>query len=212
MKHITVITGHYGSGKTTFAANLAAKYRRQGAVRIVDMDTVNPYYRTADLSAFFEENDIAMTAPMYARSNLDIPSLDYDIPTLAEQSPLIIDLGGDDAGAYPVGKYAAYLDSTGYDMYYAVNFCRLLTHTPEEALDILREVESASRLRATAIVNNTNLGRETTEDTIVKGEALAGKLSEMAELPVLCTTAPDFLATDGDYCKVKILIKNIWEE
>ena len=105
MKRITVIAGHYGSGKSTFAANYAIDMSKKGeAVTVVDMDTVNPYYRTADLGDLFAENGVKLAAPRYAGTNLDVPILDFDIPALyAEGRNLVIDLGGDDAGAYPLG-------------------------------------------------------------------------------------------------------------
>ena len=49
MKRITIIAGHYGSGKTEFAVNYAMHLkRRHEKVTIADMDTVNPYFRTKD--------------------------------------------------------------------------------------------------------------------------------------------------------------------
>ncbi|MBQ8298040.1 MAG: P-loop NTPase, partial [Ruminococcus sp.] len=76
MKKITVITGHYGSGKTNLAVNLAVNATQEGrSVTVVDLDIVNPYFRTADFRQLFEEKGIRLIAPDYANSNLDIPSL-----------------------------------------------------------------------------------------------------------------------------------------
>lgn len=218
MKKITIITGHYGSGKSTFAANYAIKCARNGEkMTVVDMDTVNPYYRTADLEGIFEKNGVKLVAPMYAGTNLDVPILDYDIPALySEGRNLVIDMGGDDAGAYPLGKYADFLkehrDET--DILYVVNFCRFLTHDTEGAEEILREIESACGLKASAIVNNSNLGFETDEDIIRSGMAKAEKISALTGIPLMCSTVPVLpkcnSITGENLFPLEIYLRNVW--
>ena len=109
MKKITIVTGHYGSGKTNFSVNLAVRAAQEGAdAAIVDLDIVNPYFRTADFRQLFEEKGIKLIAPDFANSNLDIPSIQFDVVQLAmNEDRLIIDVGGDDAGAFALGRYAA---------------------------------------------------------------------------------------------------------
>ena len=108
MKKITIITGHYGSGKTNLAVNLAMQAHREGrSVAVADLDIVNPYFRTADFKELFEENNINLIAPDFANSNLDIPSIQFDLEQIAKSEDcLIIDVGGDDAGAVALGRYA----------------------------------------------------------------------------------------------------------
>lgn len=220
MKKITVITGHYGSGKSTFAANYAVSCAAAGeAVTVVDMDTVNPYYRTADLGDIFEKNNVRLCAPRYAGTNLDVPILDYDIPALAaEGRKLVIDMGGDDSGAYPLGKFKEFIKENAdeAEILYVINFCRFLTHTPEEAQEILCEIEAACGLKATAFVNNTNLGFETDKDIILKGIMQAEKFSSETGLPVFSHTVPKLDGTDltevnrDNIFPVEIYIKNVW--
>lgn len=220
MKNITVITGHYGSGKSTFAANYAIKCAEQGEkVTVVDMDTVNPYYRTADLADLFKEKGVKLCAPMYAGTNLDVPILNYDIPAIyAEGRKLVIDMGGDDAGAYPLGKFRSFIEANREEaeILYVVNFCRYLTRTPEEAEEILREIEAACGLKATGLVNNSNLGFETDSDIIAGGIVQAEAISRQAKLPVFCHTVPvlegrniSAESTDNIF-PVEIYIKNVW--
>ena len=46
---ITIITGHYGTGKTEFAVNLAlALARERPRVMLADLDIVNPYFRSRE--------------------------------------------------------------------------------------------------------------------------------------------------------------------
>lgn len=218
MKRITVIAGHYGSGKSTFAANYAIDMAKKGeAVTVVDMDTVNPYYRTADLGDIFEKNGVKLAAPRYAGTNLDVPILDFDIPGLyAEGRNLVIDLGGDDAGAYPLGKFRQFigLHKDECDILYVVNFCRFLTHNAEEAEEILREIERACGLSATGIVNNSNLGFETDSEIIGSGRLKAEKISALTGLPIFCHTLPDIPSCEGidreGYYPLTVYIKNVW--
>ncbi len=215
---ITVITGHYGSGKTTAAAHLAAEYAKTGRTCVVDMDTVNPYYRAADLKSFLEDHGAALIAPMYARTNLDLPVLDYDIPSLSrEYDNIIIDMGGDDAGAFPLGKFAGFLESEGQrgqlSHLFVVNFCRMLTETPELAAESIREIEAACRLKVTGIINNTNLRDDTDRQTIEDGIIKAQELGRLTSLPVVFSTVPRFIDgfSSGEFRKFDILIRNNWE-
>lgn len=152
MKRITLITGHYGSGKTNFAVNLALRQAAEGKkVTVVDLDIVNPYFRTADFAELFEQNGIHLEKTLYANTSLDIPAISFDLARLAyEEECLIIDVGGDDAGATALGRYAEMLRSyqAELDMWYVVNRYRYLTAQPQEALTLLYEVQQGSPLAA----------------------------------------------------------------
>lgn len=218
MKKITIITGHYGSGKTNLAVNLAMQANREGkSVAVVDLDIVNPYFRTADFKTLFEENNIKLIAPDFANSNLDIPSIQFDLEQIAKSEDcLIIDVGGDDAGAVALGRYAEALSAYNgnVDMLYVINQRRYLTATPEETISLMYEIENASRMKHTAIVNNTNLGNETTLEIVEGSEEFASEISVRTGLPVLFTTFPEECAelTDNpDAYPVKIYVKPLWE-
>ncbi|MDE6835217.1 MAG: cobalamin biosynthesis protein CobQ [Ruminococcus sp.] len=218
MKKITIITGHYGSGKTNLAVNLAVGASREGkAVTVVDLDIVNPYFRTADFRELFSEKNIKLIAPDFANSNLDIPSIQFDLEQIAKSEDcLIIDVGGDDAGAVALGRYAEALSAYGgdVDMFYVINQRRYLTSTPDEAIKLMYEIENASRMRHTAIVNNTNLGKETTVEIVEKSTGFATEISIKTGLPVIFTTYPEECAeiTDNPCAyPVKIYVKPLWE-
>lgn len=191
-----VITGHYGSGKTNIAVNLAVEYAAAGErVCIIDLDIVNPYFRTADFGDVFEKHGIYMVAPQYANTNLDIPSLGFDMAALLRgYDRVIVDVGGDDAGAIALGQYATILKNFGYDMLYVVNSFRYLTGTPEETLELLRDIELVSSLKATAVVNNSNLGGDTTEQDVLGSLEYAQQCAQLAEVPLLFTAAKRELA------------------
>lgn len=218
MKKITIITGHYGSGKTNLAVNLAMQAHREGrSVAVVDLDIVNPYFRTADFKGLFEENNIKLIAPDFANSNLDIPSIQFDLEQIAKSEDcLIIDVGGDDAGAVVLGRYADALSVYGddVDMFYVINQRRYLTATLDETVSLMYEIENASRMKHTAIVNNTNLGKETTLEIIEDSEEFASEISVKTGLPIVFTTFPEEFAElteNPDAYPVKVYVKPIWE-
>ena len=219
MKRITIVTGHYGCGKTNLSVNLALNAAKEGKnVTVVVLDIVNPYFRTADFKKLFEENNIKLLAPDFANSNLDIPALNFDIEEIScEDSTLIIDVGGDDAGAVALGRYteafSRYIDEI--EMLYVINKYRYLTNTADEVLALMLEIENAARMKHTAIVNNSNLGNETTLELIEASEEFASETAERAGIPLLFTTCPDTLAEFSeieDIYPVKIFVKPLWEK
>ena len=160
LKRIVVVVGHYGSGKTNFSVNLAVDLKAAGRdVILVDLDIVNPYFRSADFGALLEEKGIGLIAPVYARSNLDVPALDGRLDAVIESDKtLVIDVGGDDAGAAARGRYSAMIrEAGGCDVLYVVNAYRYLTRTSEEAAEILGEIERKARLEVTAVSTTPTL-------------------------------------------------------
>lgn len=215
-KHIIAVTGHYGSGKTNFSVNLAIAAAKSGVpVTVIDLDIVNPYFRTADFSELLKENGISVITPVYANSNLDIPVLPASVDAALSQADrvVILDVGGDDAGAIALGRYAARIRNMDYDLLYVINESRYLTKTAEEAVSLLREIEGAARLQATGIVNNTNLGAETTANTVRKSAPFAEKVCGLTELPLRYTCIPEELSEEnGGFFAVKRLVKAPWEK
>ena len=219
MKKITIITGHYGSGKTNLAVNLAMNAAAEGkSAAVVDLDIVNPYFRTADFRQLFEENGIRLIAPDFANTNLDVPSLQFDLEQLAaSEDCLIIDVGGDDAGATALGRYAEALSvyAGDIDMLYVINQRRYLTSSADEVIELMHEIETAARMKHTAIVNNTNLGNETTLEIVADSAEFASETAEKAGLPLIFTTCPENIAElcdNEDIYPVKVYVKPLWEQ
>ncbi len=219
-KKIIVVTGHFGSGKTNFSTALALSLAKEGrAVTVVDFDLVNPYFRTADFKEAFAAHGITLRAPDYANTNVDIPSVQFDLGGLAAgEGHLIIDVGGDEDGAVALGRYSHVLNSyaeTGeLDMLAVVSFRRYLTRTAEEAASYLQGIERASRMKLTHLVNNTNLGMETTADMIAESMPQCRALSEHTGLPVACVTVPDFIEAPEipgyDVMRVPVVVRLPW--
>ena len=160
MKRINIITGHYGSGKTEIAINMALKLKeKHDNVVICDMDIVNPYFRTNDARKFLEEKGIRVISPDYASTNIDIPVLPGDILSVFSDKDCyaVLDLGGDDDGAVALGQYFRYLKDEDYEMYFVLNALRPDTSTTEDVKILAANIEYISRARITGIINNTNL-------------------------------------------------------
>lgn len=201
-KRVTLLAGHYGSGKTNIAVNYAEYLKKLGYdVVIADLDIVNPYFRTKDSSGRLENSGIRIISPEYANSNVDLPALPSELYGVVENraSHAVLDIGGDDRGAYALGRFTPYiLEENDYEMVFVANFCRPLTQNPEEAMEVMREIEAAGGIGFTAIVNNTNLGRETTPEVVYNSMAKTKRLSELSGLPVLFTSVEDEIAAELD--------------
>jgi len=160
MKRINIITGHYGSGKTEIALNMALKLKEEHEnVVICDMDIVNPYFRTNDARAFLEEKGIRVISPDYASTNIDIPVLPGDILSVFTNKDCyaVLDLGGDDDGAVALGQFFRYLKDEDYEMYFVLNALRPDTSNIEDIRELAANIEYISRAKITGLINNTNL-------------------------------------------------------
>ncbi len=192
-KRLTLFAGHYGSGKTNIAVNYAIALAKEGkGVCIGDLDIVNPYFRTADSAEELEKAGVTLISPKFANSNVDLPALPAEAYRLVEDKSIygIMDIGGDDRGAYALGRYVpAIRQENNYRMVFVANFCRPLTQTPQEALEVMREIENACGLAFTDLVNNTNLGPETTPETVLSSLPLLEELSRLSGLPIFAHTA-----------------------
>lgn len=215
---ITVICGHYGCGKTNLALNLALEAAGSGPVTLVDLDVVNPYFRSSDYRGILKESGVRLIAPVFAGTTLDTPTLPPDIRSIFSLGAgrVFIDAGGDDAGATALGGLSAGLAEAGYELVYVINRYRVLSQTPGECAELLREIEAASRLRATGIVNNSHLGVETTMEDVKAALPFAQATAQAIGLPLLYSTVPDF-ALDGGvapegFRAVRRLVTFAWEQ
>jgi hypothetical protein len=202
IKPFVVVTGHYGSGKTNVSINLALDFaEKHGRATLVDLDVVNPYFRSSEYSAMLEERGVHVISPNFAGTTLDAPSLSPEISSVfGQEAPVVIDAGGDDVGATALGRYARQIATVDHDMLYVINRYRNLTSTPAEAAGLLGEIEAASRLTATGVVNNSHLRDETTLDTVRDSLAFAYDTAALLGLPLICTTLPKRLT--GEFAEV----------
>ena len=204
MEHnrLTLFAGHYGSGKTNIAVNYALKLAGEGKkVCIADLDIVNPYFRTKDSEAELKKAGVELISPQFANTNVDLPALPAESYRLVQDKSTfgVMDIGGDDRGAYALGRFTPFiLEENDYRMAFVVNFCRPLTTTAEEALEVMREIETACGLSFTCIVHNTNLGPETTVQTVMGAQDKLNSLCSLSGLPLWMHTAPGSIARNLD--------------
>ncbi|MBR2320241.1 MAG: P-loop NTPase [Clostridia bacterium] len=199
-KRITILCGHYGTGKTNVAVNLAlAMAKTSDKVTVADLDIVNPYFRTLDSATAFEEAGIRLICSRFANTNVDLPSLPPDLYAITDDKTrrVVIDVGGDDSGAMVLGRLApAILAEDSYEMYLVVNRYRPLTPDVPSTVEVMGEIEAASRLTFTGIVNNSNLGAETTAQDVLDSVAYATELAQAAHLPLVATTVEQSIYPD----------------
>ena len=199
-KRLTLFAGHYGSGKTNIAVNYALLLAAEGKkVCIGDLDIVNPYFRTADSEKLLTSAGIELVSSHYANSNVDLPALPAEAYRLVQDKTTwgIMDIGGDDRGAYALGRYVPYIkEENDYRMAFVANCYRPLTRTAEDALEVMREIESACGLAFNCIVNNSNLGPETTAQTVLDSLEFVQKLCELSGLPLWLHTAQKSVADE----------------
>ena len=199
-KRLTLFAGHYGSGKTNIAVNYALQLAREGKkVCIADLDIVNPYFRTADSADVLKAAGIDLISPKFANSNVDLPALPAEAYRLVEDKSSygIMDIGGDDRGAYALGRYTPFIKKeNNYRMIFVANCYRALTRTATDALEVMREIEAACGLRFTDIVNNSHLGDFTDVQTLLDSQPFIDQLCELSGLPLYLTTVRADLAEE----------------
>ena len=183
---IHIIVGHYGSGKTEFAINYALRLlKRYKTVYIVDLDIVNPYFRTNDVKQKLEEKGLKVIASPYASSNVDVPSLPSDIQRVFsdKEAAVVFDVGGDDDGAVALGRYKHYFEAEPTEMLFVVNVFRPMTATAAQIAEMIPEIEAVSRLKVTGLVNSSNLADLTTVAETVKGQTITEEASALSGFP-----------------------------
>ena len=196
-KRLTLICGHYGSGKTNIAVNMAFTLKKSyDRVAIADLDIVNPYFRTKDSGKELAEAGIRLIVSEYANTNLDIPALPQEMYALVDDKGLtgVIDVGGGDRGAYALGRLSpAIVEENNFDMLLVVNHFRPLTPDAASTIEVMHEIEQAASLPFTGIINNSNLGAETTAEDVLESQAYAEEIAALSGLPIVMTCVEEGL-------------------
>lgn len=196
-KRLVLLSGHYGSGKTNIAVSLAFHLRKtRERVAIADIDIVNPYFRTRDSRDELEQAGIRLISSEFASSNVDLPALPQDVYAVTDDTGLsaVIDIGGDDRGALALGRWRdAILRENDYEMLFVVNRFRPLTADVLSTIEVMREIELASGMPFTAVVNNSNLGEETTVRDVLNSRDYAAEICERTGLPLKMTAVREEL-------------------
>lgn len=218
-KRITLFAGHYGSGKTNIAVNYALHLKETfDRVSIADLDIVNPYFRTKDSEGFLESRGIHLISSEYANSNVDVPALPAEAYAIIDDESVhaVIDVGGDDRGALALGRYApSILKQNDYEMLLVINKFRPLTPDCASTVAVMHEIEAAAGMKFTGIINNSNLGDETTADDVIGSVAYAKAISEASGLPIKMTTVKEDLYESvkdkvSDCFPIRLYVRQSW--
>lgn len=218
-KRISVFVGHYGSGKTNVALNFALMLReKEENVAVADLDIVNPYFRTQDCAKMLEAKGIRLISSEFAGSNVDLPALPADVYTISDNRNVfaVMDVGGDDRGALALGRYVpAIVQEDNYNVFFVINKFRPLTKTPELTMEVLREVEQASGIKITALINNSNLGEITTAEDVEGSAQYASEVSRLSGVPVAFTTVREDLCDRvniENIMPIKLYVQQSWQK
>lgn len=208
LKRISIFSGNFGSGKTEIALNYAAKIHETGEkVAVVDLDLINPYFRTRVVKKYFEEKGIKVVSPEGKLANADVPALSPAIYGVLESknSYGVFDVGGSDIGSVVLGRFTDHLPDGTYNLFLVVNTCRPFTRDTNGIITVLREIEKTSRLKFTAIISNTNLGPETDAAKVLEGYRITSEAARILNLPVAFVSVLENLVGSLEEIDVPVL-------
>ena len=216
-RRLTIVTGHYGTGKTEFSVNLALALAGEGLrVSLADLDIVNPYFRSRERRALLEDAGVRLIATAQALADADVPALPAELLSVLEDREVrgVLDVGGDPSGARVLARWRHRILEEDYQLLYVVNANRPEVRTAERTVEYLRAIEAVTGLRCTGLVNNTHLCGETSPEEVRRGAALAEEVSRMTGVPVVCHAAEARFREeleDLDPFPMEIRMKKPWE-
>lgn len=189
---LIIIVGGYGSGKSEVAVNLARylvgeRPPDKQPITIADLDIVNPYFRSREATEELERMGIKAIHPRGGERYADLPIILPEIKAgiMRDAGTMILDVGGDDAGARVLSSLADAFKPGKYDLLFVVNASRPFTADTDGCLRTMKEIEASSRLKFTGLIANTHLMEHTTEDTVMAGLNLARDVSRTLHLPIV---------------------------
>lgn len=232
MKTYWVLVGSFGSGKSELALNLALEKAKEGPCTVVDLDVINPYFRTSERGDVLTPAGVELIMPPFALDKIEIMSLSARVYSAFSpgEGNVIFDIGGDDVGSIALGQYKARFDQIPPErlhVLFVVNPMRPTAADFDSAMDTLGKIQYVSRLNVTGIVNNANLSVETDASHLAEGYALMKQLSEATGIPVWGTVGtrdvlqsfeayakaqrldPSFI---GKYQPIEILMHRSWDK
>jgi len=203
-----MIVGGYGSGKTEVAVNLAIQLADSGhAVKIADLDIVNPYFRCREARVLMERHGIGVVVPPGSQTWADLPIIMPEVRGMLhppEGQVSIFDVGGDPVGARLLSSFVDSLAGADYYLWQVVNSRRPFNETVEGCLAMQTDIEEASRLRVSALIANSHLIAETTADVILEGYRLVAEVARRNGLPVVFATAMGELADSPSLAEIDV--------
>lgn len=197
---VIIICGGYGSGKSEISVNYVLKKRHEfKKVAIVDLDIVNPYFRSREAYKLFEKEDIELIAPKGELRNSALPALPGKIYSVLKNDKVmtIVDLGGDETGAKVLARYHNDIPDY-YEMFMVVNPARPYQDSAEKIVKLAQDIELKSRKKITGIINNSNLLAETSMNYLEENFEIVKEAAEKLNLPIVFSAIPkEFIEING---------------
>lgn len=218
-RRIRVITGHYGSGKSEFAVNYAIALAKQGKkVCLVDLDIVNPYFRSREKEVELKELGVEVIASSIGGAAIDVPAVSASIlkPLHQKEYEAVIDLGGDPMGARVLSRFYKDLQDEPIDVFFVVNAYRPETADLAGALSYLRRIEDTARQRVTGLINNTHLLKSTKVEDVLLGQKLTQALSKETQIPIRFVSCLETVASElpvdieGEIFPLQLYLREQW--
>lgn len=217
---IAAVVGHYGSGKTEIAMALSIRAAEEGRkVKIVDLDIVNPFFRSAEQREALGALGVGLIAPPYALTGVDLPVLPAEVQSVFDDPSLyaVLDVGGEEAGAAALGRYRPHFDRAGCQLYYVVNVFRPFSEDAEQIARQMERIERRARLHPAGLINNSNLGPWTTPEQILEGQRVLERVAMRTGVPVAAAAGEEKVlkALDGlavPVIPLKLMLKPEWME
>ncbi|MGA6927060.1 MAG: cobalamin biosynthesis protein CbiA [Desulfosarcina sp.] len=213
---IVILVGAYGSGKTEVAVNLAVHMKAQGVpVRLADLDLVNPYFRSREARHVLTRLGVDVVLPPAQYMQADLPILTPEVSGMLRNPSglILLDAGGDDAGATVLAALADPLQGRAVQVLQVINPNRPYTDTVDGCLRIRAAIEAKARLPVTGIIGNANLMEETTAQDIMAGYVFVRQVAEAGGVHLVCITTPATLSTRLDKqaigCPVLVLNRQL---
>ncbi len=205
-RRITVVIGHYGSGKTEFCVSLAMLLAERGfgpyaRLALVDLDIANPYFRSRERRDMLERAGISVYGSAYRHEiTAELPALGADIraPLEDRDCRVIVDVGGNDSGALVLNQFDRYFAPGDALFLIVVNANRPETRDLAGALEHLEAIERKTGRRIDGIVNNCHLLLETDAACISKGHALCERLCAETGKFIWCDCYPRPIVAEAE--------------
>ncbi len=212
MKRIKILSGHYGSGKSEVAVNLAINEKVD---MLVDLDIVNPYFRVRSVRTLLENHGIDLiesTIENMAGSDLPYVSPKANQPFVSPNKTAIYDLAGTKSGAKIMMQYHEFIDLDFIEFLIVVNIYRMETSSKDKILTLIEELEGSSQLKVTGLINNSNLMDETNESHIEAGEKVLKRVSETLNIPITHTFIEENVKTKRQFAGQNVTLKRYLAE
>ena len=182
---LIIVIGAYGSGKSEYSINLAKEYRDKNfETTLVDLDVVNPYFRSRDVREDFQKQGIEVIAPEGENKYADLPMISPRIMGAIQnlERTVILDVGGDPAGCKTLARFVSNIKKREFEMHFVINTKRPFTSDEKEIKVMMKMLEDTSNLKISHLICNTNLIEFTTKEIVEKGVKIISNVAKEKNL------------------------------